>query len=325
MSSKIYSQVELLAKPKSGNHLVNKDYVDKLLDARIQKGVQAVAVEDLNVTYNPLDKTLTQNVGSALKIDGVALAQEDEILYAQGGDAKNHGIYVVTTLGTDGTPDSATASIGSSTGITNASVDKDTFVGKASPSTTKTYTFTYDGVSDNAWKLEGVIATLGDYGISIEGVPNDADTIAINYTAPVGGTPTVLTRAERMAKSSDLNSGMLIPIWKGDVYGDKIFQLITDADPMELDTTGIEFEKYGLMDGDLSKPVKLSMVGDGVKTEFDFNHGLKSEDVIVKVYVKDSKEECFFDVLVVDEDNIKIKSDVVLEASDEFVVVVSKK
>ena len=128
-----------------------------------------------------------------------------------------------------------------------------------------------------------------------------------------------------MAKSSDLNSGMLIPIWKGDVYGDKIFQLITDEDPMELDTTGIEFEKYGLMDEDLSKPVKLSMVGDGVKTEFDFKHDLKSEDVIVKVYAKDSKEECFFDVLVVDENNIKIKSDVVLEASDEFVVVISKK
>ena len=72
----------------------------------------------------------------------------------------------------------ATAGIGESTGITEATVNKATF--ETQITTTGDYVFTFDG-SD--WKLGETVITLADYGIDITGTPAENDTITISYVA----------------------------------------------------------------------------------------------------------------------------------------------
>lgn len=52
--------------------------------------------------------------------------------------------------------------------------------------------------------------------------------------------------------------------------------------------------------------------GDGATTEFVITHNLTSTNVTVKIYDKD-KKECFFGVEIVDENSIKITSDILLD------------
>lgn len=70
----------------------------------------------------------------------------------------------------------ASADIGVSTGITASSVVVATF--ETLLTATGDYVFTFDG-SD--WKYDGSAVTLSDYGISVTGTPNENDTVTVSY------------------------------------------------------------------------------------------------------------------------------------------------
>jgi len=87
----------------------------------------------------------------------------------------------------------ATASIGTSTGISAASVVKTTFESIVFES--GVYDFIYDsGIGslesdesgesiEPSWTFNGVDVTLSDYGISVTGTPNDGDIVTIDFIA----------------------------------------------------------------------------------------------------------------------------------------------
>lgn len=75
--------------------------------------------------------------------------------------------------------ESATASIGESTGISAASVNAETFGAKVS-NADGTYEFAYDGAD---WKLGETTVTLSQYGITVTGTASDGDTISVVYVS----------------------------------------------------------------------------------------------------------------------------------------------
>ena len=79
--------------------------------------------------------------------------------------------------------ESATASIGESTGITAASVVAATF-GEKVEDASGTYVFEAT-VEDTTttWKLGDNTVTLSDYGVAVTGTANDGDAVTVTYTA----------------------------------------------------------------------------------------------------------------------------------------------
>ena len=75
------------------------------------------------------------------------------------------------------TTQTTTASIGASTGITSASVNKNTFVSQISVD--GNYTFTYNGTS---WLYNDIATDLNIYGITYTGTPAENDTITVTLT-----------------------------------------------------------------------------------------------------------------------------------------------
>ena len=331
MSNRIYKNIELLGEITDSKHLVNKGYVDSLLDSRLMQGVKVAVLEDLNSDYNADTKTLTQKVGQELKYDGVILSIGDEILYVgdRSTDLTQAGIYEITKLGKASKSSEATVSLGgSNTGIVtlgDVSVSVSTFeTGIGTPST-GAYTFTYSG-TNSSWQYSGGNVDISTtYGVTLSSVtetPADGDTIVINYTEATTEEKAELVRVERFSKSSQLFSGMLIPIHEGTLNHDAIFQLIDDVKPFVLDTTPLHFEKYaGNADGSVKKYEEVIVGNDSDKT-FTVTHGLGTKAVDVAIYDKNTGEKCGFGVKVISDNAIEISSDVVLTITDEFLVTV---
>ena len=324
MANKMYKQVEMLAPVKEANHIATKGYVDSLLNARLQEGVACAIIENIEGTYDADTKTLTQT-GGTVNSDGVTLVENMEVLLIAQNDKSQNGRYVVKVAPVDGstTPSSVVANV-TGTGITSATVDKTVFETKVT--TSGTTTFTYDGVTDMAWKLDdGTQVTLSDYGIEevlVGSDPADHDKIEVIYVQEVttSGTMGKFVRSEKMNDSAQLFSGMMIPTHCGDAYSDAIFMLINDG-AMTLDTTSLVFEKYKCTE-EVATTYEGTFVGDDVATEFTITHGLGTQKVTVKVYDNVTNEEVGFGVKIVSDNAIEIQSDVVLAPTDEFKVVV---
>ena len=322
--NKMYKQVEMLAPVKEANHIATKGYVDNLLNARLQEGVACVVLENIDGTYDSTDMKLTQT-GGIVNSDGVVLAENMEVLLIAQNDKTQNGRYVVTVAPVNGTttPSSAVANV-TGTGITSATVDKTVFETKVT--TSGTTTFTYDGVTDMAWKLDdGTQVTLIDYGITevlVSTDPVDQDKIEVTYVKAVTTTGTMgeFVRSEKMNDSAQLYSNLMIPVHSGDAYGDSIFMLVNDGS-MTLDTTSLVFEKYKGSE-ETTSAYEGTFVGDDVATEFTITLGLGTQKVTVKVYDNVTNEEVGFGIKIASDNAIEIQSDVVLAPTDEFRVVV---
>jgi hypothetical protein len=72
-----------------------KDYVS----GKIKDPVRVVLTENFVGTYNAGTKALTQTTPAAVIIDDVTLALGDRVLLTEQTDAKQNGIYTITTLG----------------------------------------------------------------------------------------------------------------------------------------------------------------------------------------------------------------------------------
>ena len=119
---------------------------------------------------------------------------------------------------------SATASIGDSTGITGASVVLATFTSQITID--GSYTFTYDG----NWKYNGLLVNLADYGISYTGTPAINDEIIVTLT-------TTYTRGDGVLYVS-LTDNNLNNNPDGDTVNWEIFILGADKDLSNLTATG---------------------------------------------------------------------------------------
>ena len=318
MSKKIYSNIELLSTPTDDSHIVNLKTVKNLISHKIKDYVRVVDLVGIEGTYDKDAQELTEAIGTALKIDGVSLQENDRVLLASQLDASVNGVYVVKTLGTDGTPANATFALGTNTGLTNSSLvtfSKDDFLSTQSASATLTY-------SGTDWESPvGTPITLSDYGITLDVsvTPNASDTIVITYTSPVSGTKSVLKRAEDMNKSEDIIPNMLVPVAQGS-NADKLFMLVNDT-AVTLDTDSLRFIKYSSSDNATEKFVG-TFTGDGVKTEFLAQFALNTKDINVTFYDA-TGELCYFNYELTSENVITIKPDVLLKAEDgEFRVVI---
>lgn len=69
--------------------------------------------------------------------------------------------------------------VGESTGIIAASYDKSKF--EEEITIAGTHIFTYDN-SNSSWKYNGEFVELGDYGIAVDGTPDNNDTIIVKYS-----------------------------------------------------------------------------------------------------------------------------------------------
>ena len=318
MSKKIYSNVELLANPTADNHVVNLKTVKNLISRKVKDAVRVVDLVGIDGTYDKDAQELTESVGTALKIDGVSLQVGDRLLLASELDASRNGIFEVKILGTDGTPANAVMSLGTNTGLTDASLvtfNKADFLANKSTSATLTY-------SGTAWETPvGTTVTLSDFGITLDGsaVPSASDTIVITYTAPVSGNKSVLKRASDMCKSEDIIPNMIVPVAQGS-NADKLFILTNDS-AVALDTDSLNFVKYSSSDIYTEKYVG-EFEGNSLATEFAIPHSLNSKDIDVSFYDA-TGNECLFNYELTSENVITVKPDVVLKAEDgKFKVVV---
>ena len=313
MAQKYYSNVQLMATPSGENDIVNVKYVKDTLSRRVKETVRVVALDDLNADYDSVAQTLTEKVGTALKVDGVSVDVGDRILVAGQLDTTTNGIYVVDTVGTDGTPASASETSSPISGITFSEAG---FLAKQSASATLTY-----DIGTTSWQVGGSTVNLADYGLTADGseVLAGGETITITYVPAVSGNTSVLKRAKDFDESSDVSPNVIIPVAQG-TNGDKLFMLVNDTS-VTLDTDNIVFSKYSASDNATEKYVG-EFEGNGADTEFPISHGLNTKEIEVTIYDA-SGNTCYFEYELTSENVITIKSDVVLEAIDgKFKVVV---
>lgn len=133
------------------------------------------------------------------------------------------------------------------------------------------------------------------------------------------GTAAVLTRAADFSDGGQIKPGVAVYVNEGESGGDIDWNLVNDS-PVVIDTTPLSFSKAKGSDG--ANIVTGTFQGDGTATEFVITHGLNSEQVVVSIVDKATKEICFFGVEITSANTVTIKTDVVLESTDEFEVTI---
>ena len=269
---------------------VNLGQVKDLLNRYNKEPVDVATTTELSVASVDTATgtlTLTKNLTS---IDGVTLSattpttEGSDILVKDQLDKTLNGVYVVDDLGTVTTPSSASASVGGS-GITGATVNVNVFETKITVS--GNYVFTYDGVTDMAWKYSGSIVSLVDYGITETGTANDGDTITVNYTA-YSGTGAVLKRRDDFALGTTILNNTFVNVMEGTTNGDTRWTIVSDG-ALTCGTSNFTFIKDVDTASGSVNVVKASITGDGATTIFSLSHNINLKDAYAYViYVKDN-------------------------------------
>lgn len=270
---------------------VNLGQVKDMLDRYVKEPVMVATTSELAVADNT-DGVLTLSV-DVNTIDGVTLNVGDSILVKDQLDKSINAVYVVTDLGTSGTPSTASATV--SGGITSATVDKTVFEGKIGTPTTGSYEFTYVD-ANTSWQYEGADVDLADYGINITDAPTDNDKITISYTESVASTGAVLTRREDFAIDKVILNNTTINIMKGDTFGDTKWTLVSDGVLTCGSSSFIFVKDVDTAEGSINV-IKTTITGDDVTTEFNVAHNLNLTDAqAYMIYVKDATgSNCYVD------------------------------
>lgn len=269
---------------------VNLGQVKDLLNRYNKEPVDVATTTELSVASVDTATgtlTLTKNLTS---IDGVTLSattlttEGSDILVKDQLDKTLNGVYVVDDLGTVTTPSSASTSVGGS-GITGATVNVNVFETKIIA--TGSYVFTYDGVTDMAWKYSGSIVSLVDYGITETGTANDGDTITVNYTA-YSGTGAVLKRRDDFTLGTTILNNTFVNVMEGTTNGDTRWTIVSDG-ALTCGTSNFTFIKDVDTASGSVNVIKASITGDGATTIFSLSHNINLKDAYAYViYVKDN-------------------------------------
>lgn len=84
-------------------HLVNKQYVDDLLERNLKQPVRLATTENISGTYNSSNQRF-QGTSKILEIDGTLVNKDDRILIKDQLDKTQNGIYIVIDKGSSSSP-----------------------------------------------------------------------------------------------------------------------------------------------------------------------------------------------------------------------------
>ena len=258
---------------KTDKEAINYGQAKALVNRYMKEPVKVATTAELSGTY--LDGVYTLNT-DIHEIDGVTLDVNDSILVKDEINKEYDGLYVITNLGTAGTPSSATGSTTSAT-ITKVNVDKTVFETKTGANTDKSYVFTYSA-SDTAWKDDTTTpVTLADYGISIEGTETDADTITVAYKAKVNGTGGIITRREDFAEGKIILNNTFVNVMEGQDNGDTRWTIVSNG-VLTVGTSEFIFVKDIDTEQSNIKVAKVTVTPDGVNKVFNISHNFHLQD-----------------------------------------------
>lgn len=82
-------------------HLVNKEYIDNLLNRHMKEACRAATTFDISSEYTLLDKTLVGLTPGELILDGVSVEADDRVLIKNQTDGSQNGIYRVVSKGSE--------------------------------------------------------------------------------------------------------------------------------------------------------------------------------------------------------------------------------
>lgn len=322
METKMYKNISLMANPVKKEHLVNKKYVDDAINKKVKDAVVVVCTDDLDATYDSVQKTLTQNNPTPLVIDDIAVAINDRVLVTGQIDKTQNGIYVVTAISGTNTPSTAVLTLGgTNTGVvtdTDITVNEAGFEAAVS-NVSDTYVFTYSD-TDTSWMLDGNPVDVTTYGITIAAeTPADGDTMTVVFTASISDAPAVLTRAEDFYDQADMVLNVMIPVQRGTQNEDTTWIMTNDTLPV-IDASPISFTTFKAAEG--VSIFKTTFSGNGADKEFNISHGLGTENVTVGIIDATTKEMCYFGIRITTENVVTIVADVILEPTDTFEVVI---
>ena len=258
---------------KTDKEAVNYGQMKNFVNRYMKESVKVATTAELSGTY--LDGVYTLNT-DIHEIDGVTLDVNDSILVKDEINKEYNGAYIVTDLGTTGTPSNATGSTTSAT-ITKVNVDKTVFETKTGANTDKSYVFTYSA-SDTAWKDDTTTpVTLADYGISIEGTETDADTITVAYKAKVNGTGGVIKRREDFAEGKIILNNTFVNVMEGQDNGDTRWTIVSNG-VLTVGTSEFIFVKDIDTEQSSIKVAKVTVTPDGVNKVFNISHNFHLQD-----------------------------------------------
>lgn len=282
----VFKGVVEVPKAKKSEQAVNLGQVKDLLDRYNKEPVKVVATEEILVdSVDPVTGKLTLN-DSIAKIDNVDITVGDEILLIAQPDKTQNGVYVVDDLGSV-TPSSVSASVSeASTGVTDVTVDKDTF--ETQISTTGSYVFTYNGQTDNEWKYDGATVDLSAYGISIgDAVAADGDEITVEYIE-ISATSATLSRRADFAIGKVILNNTFVNVMEGETNGDTRWTLVSDG-ALTCGSSTFLFTKDVDTSAGAINVVKGTITGDDTTTTFNLSHNLNLTDAeAYLIFVKDN-------------------------------------
>lgn len=169
--------------------------------------------------------------------------------------------------------------------------------------------------------IDGVTVGVGDRVLLTNQTAPDSDPTknGIYVLEDDGAGNKTLVRAENFEDGEELPPNMMIPVMEGKANGDVTFVSTNDSKA----TIGNDPLNFGRLKGEeYSTANKFEFAGNDTDTDFVILHNLGTELVQVAVYDKTTKEECQFDVKVIDDKSVNIHADIVLTPADEFIVVV---
>ena len=95
--------IKNVATPTADSHATNKGYVDGLINGLdVKESVDVATTANLGYTYSNGAGTLTNGSNGVISLDGIELTANMRVLVKDQTDAKQNGIYKVTTAGAVG-------------------------------------------------------------------------------------------------------------------------------------------------------------------------------------------------------------------------------
>lgn len=182
--------------------------------------------------------------------------------------------------------------------------------------------FDFNSALPDPLVIDGVTVNVGDRVLLTNQKAPDSDPTknGIYVLEDDGAGNRTLVRAENFEDGEDLLPNMMIPVMEGKTNGDVTFVSTNDTKA----TIGTDPLNFGRLKGEeFATTNQFTFAGNDTDSDFVITHNLDTELVQVVVYDETTKEECQFDIKIIDNNSINIHADVILAPTDKFIVVIN--